>query len=279
MPVLADPGYEGAGHGARMPAKKPAGSKSSTLIPGSQRAFAFGPLPGRARLRAFAPALADAPACHCQPHENRPYRPGRACPGAIRAEDDHVKAAGKTSMTDRVVLAARVSAPGCHVCLAGGPTGQLLARTGFAGSPETKFEPSLHPAGERIIGRIAFRLDAYEAGQSPAGEQHRPHVRLRSACSRLSAPTRTISVVPVMPPHILPLTRKDRPQRTPRTTLSEPHPTPGSGQKSIRVGPVAIAARRGARTASRGARRAGPPARRASPPAVPGPHLARCAGS
>ena len=47
-----------------------------------------------------------------------------------------------------------------------GPTGQLLARTSSAGSPETKFEPSLHPAGERIISRIAFRLDAYEARQS-----------------------------------------------------------------------------------------------------------------
>jgi hypothetical protein len=28
----------------------------------------------------------------------------------------------------------------------------------------------------------------------------------RSACSRLSAPTRTISAIPVMPQHVLPLT-------------------------------------------------------------------------
>ena len=33
MPVLADPGYEGAGHGVHVPVKKPAGSKSWTLIP------------------------------------------------------------------------------------------------------------------------------------------------------------------------------------------------------------------------------------------------------
>ena len=37
-------------------------------------------------------------------------------------------------------------------------------------------EPSLHPAGKRIIGRIAFRLDTYKARQSPAREQHRPRV-------------------------------------------------------------------------------------------------------
>ena len=33
MPVLADPGYEGAGHGVHIPVKKPAGVKDSTLIP------------------------------------------------------------------------------------------------------------------------------------------------------------------------------------------------------------------------------------------------------
>ena len=34
MPVLADPGYEDAGHGIHVPVKKPAGSKSWTLIAG-----------------------------------------------------------------------------------------------------------------------------------------------------------------------------------------------------------------------------------------------------
>ena len=34
MPVLADPGYEGAGHGVHVPVKKPAGVKELELIPG-----------------------------------------------------------------------------------------------------------------------------------------------------------------------------------------------------------------------------------------------------
>jgi hypothetical protein len=41
MPVLADPGYEGAGHGVHVPVKKAAGSKNSTLIPGPQHAAAL----------------------------------------------------------------------------------------------------------------------------------------------------------------------------------------------------------------------------------------------
>ncbi len=39
-------------------------------------------------------------------------------------------------------------------------------------------ESPLYPAGERIISRIACRFDAYEAGQDPAVEEHRPYVRL-----------------------------------------------------------------------------------------------------
>ena len=34
IPVLADPGYEGAGHGVHVPVKKPAGSGNSILIAG-----------------------------------------------------------------------------------------------------------------------------------------------------------------------------------------------------------------------------------------------------
>ena len=34
MPVLADPGYEGAGHGVHVPVKKPAGVRSWTSAPG-----------------------------------------------------------------------------------------------------------------------------------------------------------------------------------------------------------------------------------------------------
>jgi hypothetical protein len=34
MPVLADPGYEGAGHGVHVPVKKPAGVRELDFIPG-----------------------------------------------------------------------------------------------------------------------------------------------------------------------------------------------------------------------------------------------------
>jgi hypothetical protein len=40
----------------------------------------------------------NAPACHCQPGQNRPHRQGGICPGAIRAQDDQVKLVEKTSM-------------------------------------------------------------------------------------------------------------------------------------------------------------------------------------
>jgi hypothetical protein len=43
---------------------------------------------------------------------------------------------------------------------------------------EGEVESPLYPAGERIISRIACRFDAYEAGQDPAGQRHRPCVRL-----------------------------------------------------------------------------------------------------
>jgi len=46
-----------------------------------------------------------------------------------------------SAMTGRVVLAARVSASGCPCLPWRGPAGQLLARTGLAGSPETKASP------------------------------------------------------------------------------------------------------------------------------------------
>jgi lipoprotein-anchoring transpeptidase ErfK/SrfK len=35
-----------------------------------------------------------------------------------------------------------------------------------------------HPPGEFIIRREARRIDTDKAGQSPAGEPHRPHVGL-----------------------------------------------------------------------------------------------------
>ena len=78
MPVLADPGYEGAGHGVHVPVKKPAGVKElgiDTRAPG--RAFALGALPGRARLRAADPAVENAPACHRQPQGKSASSPGQ----------------------------------------------------------------------------------------------------------------------------------------------------------------------------------------------------------
>ena len=47
MPVLADLGYEGAGHGIHVPVKKPAAVRELDIrTPGSQRADPLGALPG-----------------------------------------------------------------------------------------------------------------------------------------------------------------------------------------------------------------------------------------
>jgi len=48
----------------------------------------------------------------------------------------------------------------------------------FAGSPETKSSPALHPPGERIILGEPGGIDTDEAGQGPASELHRAHMRL-----------------------------------------------------------------------------------------------------
>jgi len=39
-------------------------------------------------------------------------------------------------------------------------------------------DATLNPCRERRVASEAFRVDDYEAGQRPAGEFHRPHVRL-----------------------------------------------------------------------------------------------------
>jgi hypothetical protein len=119
--------------------------------------------------------------------------------------------AAPSAMTDRrAVLAARVSAPGCHVCLAE-PEGSAARAVRLRREPGDRVEPSLHPAGERIISRIAFGSMHMKPDKARPANSTGRTCGSRSACSRLSAPTRTISAVPVMPPHILPLTRKDRP--------------------------------------------------------------------
>ncbi len=108
--VLADPGYEGAGHGVHVPVKKPAGVNELDINTRARNALLRSALPGRARLRTFDPALADAPACHRQPGQNRLYRQGRACPGAIRAQDARVNVAEKTSLTAKTRLSAVITA-------------------------------------------------------------------------------------------------------------------------------------------------------------------------
>src|ERR1700744_2329199 len=58
-------------------------------------------------------------------------------------------------------------------------TGRSAARADRL-SRETgdKIEPPSDPAGECVISRIPGWLDADEAGQDPAAEEHRPYVRL-----------------------------------------------------------------------------------------------------
>src|ERR1035437_463158 len=53
---------------------------------------------GRAGLRVDVPALAEAPAGHAQPRQDRRQIPGCPRPCPIRAQDDHVKVAEKTSL-------------------------------------------------------------------------------------------------------------------------------------------------------------------------------------
>jgi hypothetical protein len=71
MPVLADPGYEGAGHGIHVPVKKPAGVKELDI--GTR---------------------------------------------AIRAQDDHVKVVGKTSMSPGAARAPASTSPSTTTAIA-----------------------------------------------------------------------------------------------------------------------------------------------------------------
>jgi hypothetical protein len=97
MPVLADGGYEGAGHGILTPVKKPPGMKELDINARTRNALIYA-MPRRTRLRPANPALADPPARHHEPRRNRPDRPARTRPRAIRAQDAHLKAAENTSM-------------------------------------------------------------------------------------------------------------------------------------------------------------------------------------
>ena len=99
MPVLADSGYEGAGHGVHVPVKKAAGVKELDIGTRARNALIRSVrCLGERGFALLTPAVENAPACHRQPGQNRPHRPRRACPSAIRTQDDHVKVAEKTSL-------------------------------------------------------------------------------------------------------------------------------------------------------------------------------------
>ena len=98
LPVLADSGYEGAGAGVHVPVKKPAGGGTRPRHENPQRAAAIPALPGRTRLRPDVPAVAGPAAGHGQPDHDRRHREISARPRAIRAQDDQLKVAEKTSV-------------------------------------------------------------------------------------------------------------------------------------------------------------------------------------
>ena len=98
MPVLADPGYDGAGHGVHVPVKKPAGVKDLDINTRARNALIRSVrCLGERGFALLTPAVENAPACHRQPQQNRPHRPRSIRPGAIRTQDDHVKSLRKRS--------------------------------------------------------------------------------------------------------------------------------------------------------------------------------------
>ena len=121
---------------------------------------------------------------------------------------------GVVQMTGRSVLGVSLDRDfglGVECRFLVGLARHLLGRTGFAGSPETKSCP-------RCTHLASASSDAKPAGSTQMkADRARPANCTgrtwgsRSACSRPSALTRTISAVPVMPQHMLPLTRNDRP--------------------------------------------------------------------
>jgi DDE superfamily endonuclease len=99
LPFLADSGYQGAGAGVHVPVKKARPRRTRYRHENPQRAAALRALPGRTRFRADVPAVARPAARHGQPGHDRRNRQSRARPGAIRAQDDQLKVAEKTSLT------------------------------------------------------------------------------------------------------------------------------------------------------------------------------------
>jgi hypothetical protein len=70
MPLLADPGYQGAGHGIFTPVKQPADGSELDTDTRTYNAL-LAALPGRTWLRSAVPALANPPARHAQPQQDR----------------------------------------------------------------------------------------------------------------------------------------------------------------------------------------------------------------
>ena len=98
LPFLADSGYEGADAGVHVPVKKPRRGELDIDTKTRNALPALPALPGRTRLRPDVPAVADPAARHGQPDHDRRHRQIRPRPGAIRAQDDQLKVAEKTSL-------------------------------------------------------------------------------------------------------------------------------------------------------------------------------------
>src|ERR1700677_4091792 len=104
------------------------------------------PLPGRTRLRPAEGTLARPPARHPQPDPDRRHRESRTRPHANRAQDDHLKVAGKTSL-EREELAAAVAA---H--RRARPATPLRRLAGAACSRDGPFDPGGHPTTTTVAG-------------------------------------------------------------------------------------------------------------------------------
>ena len=111
MPVLADPGYEGAGHGVHVPVKKPAGVKELGIGTRARNALirsvrCLGER-GFALLTQRWKTLQHVTA---SPGRIGLIAPRRIRLGAIRTQNDHVKVVEKTSLwpCDRVSEVVRL---------------------------------------------------------------------------------------------------------------------------------------------------------------------------
>jgi hypothetical protein len=76
LPVLADSGYVGAGHGVHVPVKKPAGGRELDLDTQTRNALLRSlRCLGERGFAPAVPAVAGAPARHAQPWQDRRHRP------------------------------------------------------------------------------------------------------------------------------------------------------------------------------------------------------------